>query len=313
MKLIQQQNMDAWYLTDSVFTFIIKILKNTSASILFTFQYDTSEYCHQIETDFVTYKIGVNGSSASYVGPTPVTLNFLDTLFVQQHVSMDTCLTTCPKDTAIFSWTCNYNQATLSSFCEACQDEYLHVYDVENEDNLSVDFIRIVPSDPIYDFTCMNDTAGVWWEYQIVNDGVGAIDTLQFYLTQDASIAGSINFLSLLPISSISINRNSGYLDTIVTPKSQWLCTNLVSDALYSMKVVATDFTENDTIFLRFKTIRCSEELDTLLDKPKFYNQWSMDSIYLVSICGSQKVLGQTGDLLSSENNIAGQGVGFQL
>ncbi|MBK6639930.1 MAG: hypothetical protein IPG39_01180 [Bacteroidetes bacterium] len=76
------------------------------------------------------------------------------------------------------------------------------------------------------------------------------------------------------------------------------------------MKVVATDFTENDTIFLRFKTIRCSEELNTLLDKPKFYNQWSMDSIYLVSICGSQKVLGQTGDLLSSENNIAGQGVG---
>ncbi|MBK8876177.1 MAG: T9SS type A sorting domain-containing protein [Bacteroidetes bacterium] len=303
-------NMDAWYLTDSVFTFYYQNTKNTSASILFTFQYDTSEYCHQIETDFVTYKIGVNGSSASYVGPTPVTLNFLDTLFVQQHVSMDTCLTTCPKDTAIFSWTCNYNQATLSSFCEACQDEYLHVYDVENEDNLSVDFIRIVPSDPIYDFTCMNDTAGVWWEYQIVNDGVGAIDTLQFYLTQDASIAGSINFLSLLPISSISINRNSGYLDTLVTPKSQWLCTNLVSDALYSMKVVATDFTENDTIFLRFKTIRCSEELDTLLDKPKFYNQWSMDSIYLVSICGSQKVLGQTGDLLSSENNIAGQGVG---
>ncbi|MBK6643607.1 MAG: hypothetical protein IPG39_21435 [Bacteroidetes bacterium] len=103
---------------------------------------------------------------------------------------------------------------------------------------------------------------------------------MQFYLTQDASIAGSINFLSLLPISSIAINRNSGYLDTIVTPKSQWLCTNLVSDALYSMKVVATDFTENDTIFLRFKPIRCSEELDTLLDKPKFYNQWSMDSIY---------------------------------
>jgi hypothetical protein len=303
-------NMDAWYLTDSVFTFYYQNTKNTSASILFTFQYDTSEYCHQIETDFVTYKIGVNGSSASYVGPTPVTLNFLDTLFVQQHVSMDTCLTTCPEDTAIFSWTCNYNQATLSSFCEACQNEYVHVYDVKNEDNLSVDFIRIVPSDPIYDFSCMNDTAGVWWEYQIVNDGVGAIDTLQFYLTQDASIAGSINFLSLLPISSITINRNSGYLDTLVTPKSQWLCTNLVSDALYSMKVVATDFTENDTIFLRFKTIRCSEELDTLLDKPKFYNQWSMDSIYLVSICGSQKVLGQTGDLLSSDNNIAGQGVG---
>jgi hypothetical protein len=151
--------MDAWYLTDSVFTFYYQNTKNTSASILFTFQYDTSEYCHQIETDFVTYKIGVNGSSASYVGPTPVTLNFLDTLFVQQHVSMDTCLTTCPEDTAIFSWTCNYNQATLSSFCEACQNEYVHVYDVKNEDNLSVDFIRIVPSDPIYDFSCMNDTA----------------------------------------------------------------------------------------------------------------------------------------------------------
>ena len=76
------------------------------------------------------------------------------------------------------------------------------------------------------------------------------------------------------------------------------------------MNFNATDFLKNDTLFLRFKTIRCSEETDSLLDMPKFYNQWSMDSIYLVSVCGSQKVLGQTGDLLTSNNYIAGQAVG---
>jgi hypothetical protein len=310
IELNSGQNMNSQYLTNFPFTFYYLNSGLIPANILFQFENDPDEYCSQIETDSITFQIGINGTSSIFTSSIPVLLNPSDTLIIQQHNRQLSCLVTCPVNTATFSYTCNYDSLTLTSFCEACQNEYLHSYTVNNRDTLSIDVIRITPADPIYDFSCMNDTAGVWWEYQIVNNGAGAIDTLQFHLTQDASISGSINFLSLLPISSIAINRNGGYLDTLITPKSQWLCTNLVSDALYSMKVVATDFMKNDTLFMRFKTIRCSEETDSLLDMPKFYNQWSMDSIYLVSVCGRQRLLGQTGDLLTANNYFAGQAVG---
>ena len=192
IELNSGQNMNSQYLTNFPFTFFYLNSGLIPANILFQFENDPDEYCNQIETDSITFQTGINGTSSLYTSSIPVILNPSDTLIIRQHNRQLSCLLTCPVNTATFSYTCHYDPLTLASFCDACQNEFQHSYAVNNRDTLSIDVIRITPADPIYDFSCMNDTAGVWWEYQIVNNGAGAIDTLQFYLTQDASIAGSI-------------------------------------------------------------------------------------------------------------------------
>ncbi|MBL0343545.1 MAG: hypothetical protein IPP71_23435 [Bacteroidetes bacterium] len=59
-------NFTAYYLTDSVFTFIYKNTGSIDAHMRFSFQYDTSEYCHQISTDTLIFQNGVFGNPIGY-------------------------------------------------------------------------------------------------------------------------------------------------------------------------------------------------------------------------------------------------------
>ncbi|MBL0343546.1 MAG: hypothetical protein IPP71_23440 [Bacteroidetes bacterium] len=176
-----------------------------------------------------------------------------------------------------------------------------------NKDNdPKIDVLRVTPTDAIYDFTCMNDSIGTLWSYKIINTGKEAIDSLKFTLIQSNNKINAINpnnlrFLSLIPISSIQISKNgliSG-VDTVTIQRLYSLCTDIVPDALHRMDVSLTDFLKTDTLYISFRTVRCSSGDTALFNVNKNYNQWSFDSLEVFSPCGVNNLVTTTTGLMT--------------
>lgn len=222
IELNSNQNMNAHYLTSKPFVYMYQSTRPDTAHIKFYFQFDTSEYCHQITTDSIKFQKGLNGSPLIYATGSSIALNQFDTLIIKQFVTLDTCISSCSKDTAVFRYTCDYPTPVSTVFCSSCQKKYKHPYDINKDLNPSIDILRISPTDAIYDFSCMNDATGTTWSYKIINIGNEAIDTLKFNLTQNTSLNTNLpiglRFLSLVPISSVQISRNGSFskMDTLI-------------------------------------------------------------------------------------------------
>lgn len=317
IELNQTQNMNGFYLTESDFVFRYLNTNVAAARMRFFFNHDTSNYCHQLITDSVLFQIGINGNPVLHnniLGDT-LTLNQNDTLFIRQQVTVNNCLSTCTLDSAIFRWECNYPSVVTSNFCTSCQDPYIHPYHVNKDPFPTVDVIRVEPFEAIYDTACMNDTAGMtFWSYKIINSGNEAIDTLSFHLMQNTNTFNTVQnsnlrFLSLLPISSITMSRNGAtngiHADTIA--RVHYLCTDLIPDALHRLNVTVTDFLITDTLYVSFKTFRCSSDDPALFNVPKNYNQWGFDSLEVTNKCGISRLIKTTQGLMPNSNYISGQ------
>lgn len=321
LELQPGKNMNGYYLTESDFTFMYTNTTAAPARMRFFFHSDTSNYCHQLTTDSILFQKGINGAVTlhnSVLGDT-ITLQQHDTLLIRQQVTINSCINTCSKDTAVFRWVCNYPAPVTTNFCSSCQNEYLHVYDVNKDLIPNVDVVRILPADAIYDNACMNDTIGMTtWSYRIINTGKEAIDTLRFNLLQNTNLLNSVQdenlrFLSLVPISSLQINKNGSFsgVDTVLIPRVHYLCTDLVTDALHRMDVTVKDFLTTDTLYVSFKTFRCSDENSALFNANKNYNQWGFDSLTVVNKCGITKKITSTTGLMPGTTYISGQTIGL--
>ncbi len=309
--------MNGFYLTESDFVFRYTNTKVAAARMRFFFNHDTSNYCHQLTTGSVEFQIGINGNQVlhnSIQGDT-ITLNQNDTLYIRQQVTVNNCLNTCPLDSAIFRWECNYPSVVTSNFCPSCQDEYIHPYHVNKDPLPTVDVIRVEPIDINYDNACMNDTAGMtFWSYKIINTGNEAIDTLAFHLMQTINSFNTVQddnlrYLALLPISSLSMSRNgtAGGINADTIARVHYLCTDLIPDALHRLNVTVTDFLTTDTLYISFKTFRCSSDDPALFNVVKNYNQWGFDSLEVVNKCGNSRLIETTQGLMPNSNYLSGQ------
>ncbi len=305
----------ATYLSNSFFTFYYRN-NGDSANIKFTFLPDANGYCGQVSTDSVFFQNGLNGTLLPYdnSGTNTITLRFNDTLVIKQRVQINSCLTSCIADTAKFSWSCNYSASQASNFCNNCQQNYKYSYIVTNNDSARVDVIRLSPAKAMREFSCFNDTANaILWSYIIVNTGRGAIDSLNFDFLQWNTRNNPNDLRALMLVDSASLHISKGItsncvLNTNISTRNNWLCQNLISNALHRMDVRIKNFGVNDTIFLSFKTMRCSEENDTtLLNVPKRYNQWGFNNFRAREICGNWVNQDVTSGLIGTA--ISGQSV----
>lgn len=120
-------------------------------------------------------------------------------------------------------------------------------------------------------------------------------------------------FYPWYPISSLQINKNGSFsgVDTVLIPRVHYLCTDLVTDALHRMDVTVKDFLTTDTLYVSFKTFRCSDENSALFNANKNYNQWGFDSLTVVNKCGITKKITSTTGLMPGTTYISGQTIGL--
>lgn len=176
---------------------------NGSADIKFAFTPDTTGYCGQVTYDSLKFSVGVNGSLQSFL-PTTLTQASLsggDTLFIRQQILTDTCITQCDSARVSFLWQCAQSPATDSIFCNNCTTPLNTAFILQNANQPIVGIQRITPtlSEATFDNTCFNDTVNMMnWHFQITNDGMGALDSVQIELAN----SDSIEFLSLIPQNS---------------------------------------------------------------------------------------------------------------
>jgi len=146
---------------------------------------------------------------------------------------------------------------------------------------------RILPLDARYDLSCFNDTANMMqWEYRITNSSLGALDSVFISLNGSDS---ALNFLTLIPASSLEfiLNCSSCHVDSTIEMRTAALCSTYVSNPLARAIYTIKGFNTTDTLIIRFKTFRCSEENNpVLLNNLKYYNQWTFP-VTAKAICGN--------------------------
>ena len=305
---------NAYYLTPSFFDFYYRN-NGDSANIRFGFTPGATAFCGQVASDSIFYQKGINGTLYPYTATDADTLQLahLDTLIIKQRVSINACLTNCANDTAMLWWQCNYTMPQAAAFCSQCGKEN-YSYTVNNHDSAGIDVIRLLPSRADREFSCFNDTLNAQqWHYMIVNKGKGALDSLNFDLTEwgTSGNPGLSNYLTLIDSASFSLTKGVNSICTIssqMTTRVQWLCKNLVPTAMFNNQIRIKNFGQHDTVYLSFTTLRCSEENDVLLNTPKLYNQWLFKNMRTKNTCGTQTNIYSASGLFG--NFISGQMIG---
>lgn len=289
-------NQVAYYKTSSFLYFYYQNTGTTKLNINFTFTPDTTNYCQRITAAQPEYNIGLNGNFTATATNTPVVLNIGDTLVVRQSVQAIDCLDempACGPDSSLLTWTCN-NAIPQNIFCTNCNNGITVNYHINSGDAPVVKIERMAPADSLYDFSCMNDTVNfVHWQYRVTNSGAGAIDSLFFKINQSFPTLNNalpnFNALSLIPFNSFSWQQNTGGLCTVIVDtihRSDWLCKNLVADALFEAAFRIKDFGNADTVIIGFNTMRCSEEDTNLFNHQKNYNHWAFNNVEGRKTCG---------------------------
>lgn len=315
-------SLTAYYLTDSDFVFSY-INTLAPVSIRFKFIAD-SNYCNTIQTKSIKFKKGINGALYNYSTANPnsdtVTLGTSDTLFIKQRVAAIQCIDSahCGTKFGYFSWQCNISDTAISNyFCNDCYKKDTIKYIAFNGDNINVDIQRISPAatnDALRELSCYNDTSGMFWSYRVVNTGNAALDTVSFKLAQLALdlAGGDISFLSLIDSSTLHISLSQNHICTIkptMSIRSFWLCSNFISRAIDTCFVGVKNFGKNDTIYISFKTFRCSQNYSPLLNVQKKYNRWTFAPVGAGTICNAHRdAITNLSGLFS--NAISGQSAG---
>ena len=287
------------YLNIVDLTFLYRNTGTANAHIKFRFFPDSSDYCQQLPSVDLMFAQG-NGNPyfpLTAGALTSATIDVGDTLLIRQRVQDTLCIqcdtacfnATCTKK-AVFEWQCNNPPADNGIFCNECINVYESEYQVLNGDTPFFKLERILPIDLAtdtadYDPSCMNDTTNMLhWEYRITNIGKGALDSVFIQL-------GGLDvypFLTLVPVSSFSYDTicNGCIVTDTIVQRSQALCSSFIPNALAYAKITVKNFHENDTIVVRFQTLRCSQDTSVLLNADKTYNHFTLP-ITAKSVCGN--------------------------
>ena len=318
--VLQEDSIATFYIANKTQTFLKFVYKNNvdKGSLRFRFLTD-STYCNGITTDSIFFQKGANDILRKYTDSPSDTLTLAknDTLIILQRITSSACLSSlgCGNATASLIWSCNYPQPAAAVLCNDCKPKKTCQFTLFNNDLLQADVVRLSPAGAVREFSCFNDTANATlWSYYIINKGRGVMDSLNFDLMQDAAKNnyGDPTFLMLINKNSLTISKSANSIctiDTSIALRSNWLCQNLVDTALQHCYVRIKNFGEKDTVFISFKTLRCSEENNAaLLNQYIKYNQWAFENFYAKDICGGKTYL--TGSGLISGKYISGQQAG---
>ncbi|HNR21038.1 MAG TPA: T9SS type A sorting domain-containing protein [Bacteroidia bacterium] len=316
-------NKTIGYKTNTKVTFLYKNTGLQPAHFHFEFDPDSANtgYCNQITVVSISYKRNYNGTVYNYTGTDSdtITLNPQDTLYIEPVFYTDECLSCQTQLRAKFTWQCNYPNPGNNVFCSDCSSGLSYSYDVFQNNNVSVLVERLSPvnyNDVIYDLSCMNDTANsTTWSYRITNNGSTGIDSILWTLVQTAdNINNGKRHLMLIDKKTLSISKglnSSCIINTTTRIKTDRLCYNFIDTAIFDCKIDVKDFLIGDTLFVSFKTFRCSEEDNlSLFNLEKSYNQWGFSPCSLKSICGNEVQISNTNAFYSTGTAISGQTAG---
>ncbi len=228
------------------------------ANMRFAFTVDSTLYCHQVHSISLAYKVGYAAVwDTLFSGlSTPAFIPEKDTLFIRWQVVADSCLNCNPcgvicVKTVSFQWQCNN---AVSEFCSSCNGSALTSYSIEDCANEIIKMVRTLPAidNAKFDNSCLNDSAGVDWEFYFTNIGTGAFDSLFVNIGERGDL---LNNLTLMPLSSFTstVKCNGCILTDSNTMRTAALCSTLVPDPIHQVAVVVKNFHAGDTLFLRFK------------------------------------------------------------
>jgi hypothetical protein len=272
--------------------FMYKNTGNAAANMTFRFYPDSTAYCSQVVHLDLTYQVGLSSTPQPLVPGLsyPALLMPSDTLIIIQQVRDSSCIDSTCSALSHFYWQCNYGSANAPALCDHCQN--IPPTDVQIR-NLYKDTIRVermLPADNRYDLSCYNDTASMLqWEYRITNPGLGALDSV--FISLNGALS-ALNYLTLIPRDSLDVTISCAgcHVDSTITLRTNALCGTFITDPLASATYTIKNFHVTDTVFVRFKTFRCSEENNpALLNQLKYYNHWTFP-VTAKAICGNNAV-----------------------
>ena len=284
----------AGYLDTIPLQFYYKNTGFSAVDLLFNFLPDTNEYCHQLPQTGLFYQNGLNDPLVPFniLTDVPIQLDRFDTLIITQFV-VDTSCVRCDNlscncsRSAELTWKCNNTLSASGVFCDSCVSVLVADYTITSAEPTTLISYRKLPVGVnYYDNTCMNDTAGVQWEYVVKNVSGEALDSLIIDLTYFEK--EQYNYLTLIPESSISytISCVQCTVDTISELRDTVLCQTIIPNTVKMYRYIVRRFMENDSMVVSFRTFNCAED-DTahLLNVEKYFNHWGIKASGR-SICG---------------------------
>ncbi|MEN9638642.1 MAG: hypothetical protein RLZZ262_510, partial [Bacteroidota bacterium] len=287
-------SFEAGYLDTIPLQFYYKNTGFSTVDLFFNFLPDTNEYCHQLPQTGLFYQIGVNGTPMPFniLTDVPAQLDRFDTLIITQYVVDTSCVRcnniscNCSRS-AELTWKCNNTLTASGVFCDSCVSVLVADYTITSSEPTTLISYRNLPVGVnFYDNTCMNDTAGVQWEYVVKNVSGEALDSLIIDLSYFEK--EQYNYLTLIPASSISytISCVQCTVDTISELRDTVLCQTIIPNTIKMHRFIVRRFMENDSMVVSFRTFNCAED-DTahLLNKEKYFNHWGIKASGR-SICG---------------------------
>nr|MBK9653383.1 hypothetical protein [Bacteroidota bacterium] len=199
-----------------------------------------------------------------------------------------TCLTSCSTKQKInFSWWCGSYQ-TSNDFCTSCLKVIETEYDFVQDDKANIKITRISPNMSTTlayedDFSCFNNlTNALEYEYEFENNGNCELQSFENTLYSNTPL--NANVLSLIDPLSCNITythdgTNWSILPLIPETTTVQLCKSIITNTLLSLNTAVPNFNIGAKLKFKFKTMRCSEENDPqLLDVPKFFNHWQINT-----------------------------------
>jgi hypothetical protein len=287
-------SFEAGYLDTIPLQFYYKNTGFSTVDLYFNFLPDTNEYCHQLPQTGLFYQIGLNGTPMPFniLTDVPAQLDRFDTLIITQYVVDTSCVRcnniscNCSRS-AELTWKCNNTLTASGVFCDSCVSVLVADYTITSSEPTTLISYRNLPVGVnFYDNTCMNDTAGVQWEYVVKNVSGEALDSLIIDLSYFEK--EQYNYLTLIPASSISytISCVQCTVDTISELRDTVLCQTIIPNTIKMHRFIVRRFMENDSMVVSFRTFNCAED-DTahLLNKEKYFNHWGIKASGR-SICG---------------------------
>jgi len=303
------------------------------------FQMIISSACQQLPFNVSLAKYEFNSIGALMVNPTNNAIDFTSTflgyttvtippnipgqktfLHIFLTVDLADCIATCLTHKFDFNYRCS-NFMSASPFCDHCRnlknEAIINFSICANCLNLVVDNSN--SQHKINDFSCANTS--VPWEIKISapNSNIGNIKTVEFHLTSNTGT----NYLSLIHLSSITKNNTNNlsitkinnvpftnFSDCATLLASQSICTNI--NGIESLDFEIHEMKPGDELTLFFETYKCAEEVSSLFNIAKYYNQWkvvanpkdicgnTITPIYL-SFYGSNNCISKHGENSSSD------------
>lgn len=267
---------------------------SADAEINFMFNNQDLINCDAVDAGSITTTYLINGTTMGSVTPgnwitTLVTVPAAQTLTIQQTFVVTGCLTgvdPCNNNSIEFQWRC-HNQ-NLNYTCTECQEIYDVNYSLSypNPYTQGIQIARILPANGIYgDFSCMNTFTD--WEYTITNPTTNSQLFRTDYELEYTTMNGPAG-LTLIDEDDIDVTwTGCPSCSLVVTSITPWnttidpdldaLCSSTIDDPVSAYNFSIYNMDPGAVVTITFKTFRCCEENNLLLNTAKTYNNWHLD------------------------------------